>query len=591
MDVRSSDKILATISKFEQGEIIGCTKKWSNISKLVISSPNENKSLVPGQEISVEVDRIEGKTAYVTVTRAPYARIVWPGDTVEVTPTHFSSDGLAVANHTTTSFDVVHIIGAVPEDTVVVKILRIRDEVAIGETVKICSEGIRVGDQIEASVKEGSSVGKTEKGAFDAQLATRAYTDAKITIEITSLDGKVQAKIIDPGVLPMLGNELEASVERDSKAAQILEGNYEINLDKPALATGDVVVSIDQANKGETPVASITSYNGLIPNVGDLVSVWSIENSAKAKPQTGTYRVSLSAKIPVSTRFRVEIISCEENIEGKLSDVGSLPVAGNEINAEISRGSSKAVASIGEYEIELPSSALASGTVPLQIKSPPKGELAKGEIKSYGDLLPSVGETLTVFSSRGKSIIKPKGETYAIELDEITLIKTEICVKILNINKDGVYGEIIDQGELIDEGDCVRANVFFEKNYAKTKSGYRINLKEKSIISGVATVKVTKMDASKVSGSIIEHHSLPEIGDTVHAKIEVGRTVAKPTQDRYHIYLQTPAKISGGAIVEITAINDQIRGKVIRRNSKRAHSDKPFKQEGSKNSLISRGKL
>jgi len=125
----------------------------------------------------------------------------------------------------------------------------------------------------------------------------------------------------------------------------------------------------------------------------------------------------------------------------------------------------------------------------------------------------------------------------------------------------------------------------------KLKAGYRINLKEKSIISGVATVKITKMDASKVSGSIIEHHSLPEIGDTVHAKIEVGRTVAKPTQDRYHIYLQTPAKISGGAIVEITAINDQIRGKVIRRNSKRAHSDKPFKQEGSKNSLISRGKL
>jgi len=591
MDIRASDKILATVKKFEQGNIIGCVKKWSNISKLIISSTNENKNLIPSQEVSVEVDRVVGETAYTTVTRAPYARIVWPGDTVEVTPTHFSSEGLAIASHSTVSFDMVHVIGAVPKDTVVAKIHRIREGIAVGNAIKICSRGVRVGDQIEVSISEGSSIGKTEKGGFDVQVATVAYTDVKITVKITSLDGEVEADIINPGVLPIPGNELTASVKRGSTVARISEGNYDVNLIEPSLATGDVLVEINQAKRGETPVASITSYNELIPEIGDIVSVWSIENTAKAKPQTGTYRVKLAAKIPVSTRFSVEITSREEGIKGKLSNVGCLPVAGNEISAEVSRGSSKAVASIGGYDIELPSQALVSGTVSLQIKSPPENGLAKGEVESYRDLLPSIGEILTVYSMRGESIVKPKGKTYIIELGEKTLIRTKIRVKVSKIDEDCVYGKIIDKGNLLDNGDCVRANVFFKKSYAKTNSGYRIDLEEKSIISGVATIKITKIDDSTVRGSIIEHHSLPDQGDTVHAKIGAGQTVTEPIQGKYHIHLQAPSTNNGGVIIRITAVEDQIHGEIVRKISKKVSSGGFFDQENSKNDLISRGKL
>ncbi|MWV38824.1 hypothetical protein [Natrialba sp. INN-245] len=588
MKIGSSDKILATVKQVTGKCILGTTSQWDNISEMVILCDNENKQIVPGQELPVEVDRVDGDTVYVSVTRAPYTRFVWPGDTVELTPTHFSEDGLSVAEHSTSSFDVVHVIGAVPNETVVVKILKIAENTAVGEAIETHSPGLEVGDEFSITVEAGNSVGTNKEGAFEIQLGTQAKVKADVTVKITNLDGQIEADIIEPGILPVPGNELVASVERNSTTAFVLEGDYAIELSKPALVTADVNVRVNDCGEDETPKATIISYDDAVPETGDIVAVWSIAGEARAEPENGTYQVSLHSEMPVRTCFTVEITNCEDKIEGKTAGIGDLPISGNQIKAKIEKGSTRAVAENGKYNVLLPSPALASGVATLEIDSPPRNDSTEAHIASYDGLIPSVGDTVLAHSKSGKSIAKPVDGTYTLNLKKTTPIGTRIKVKIINISNKRINGTIVDQGEIPNEGDRVRADVSYKKNYAKSKDGYRIDLDKESIMADTVTVRIREVTGASIYGSITMYDSLPEAGDTVNAVVKPEKQIAEATAKRYEIHLEEQTDSSGMNDIKITSVGDKIQGEVVNKKSS-GNAKNPLDQKNLDNDIVSRG--
>lgn len=502
MEITESDKVLATVKQVSHDETYGTTERWDNISELVISCSDKNKEFFPGQEIPAEVERIEGRTAYAFTPRAPYARYVWPGDKIEVKPSYFSDEGRAVAEYSGVECERIHVIGAVPDETVLAHVIKVADNVAIAESVETRHPGLEVGDRLKVTVLGGSSVARTPYGTIDLELTTEAYVSAEVTVEVIDLDGEIGAKIVDPGVLPVPGNELTAAVEVNSKTGETVDGNYEVRLSEPALATGQVRIKIDEVERNEPPKASIVSYDDLFPEVGETVRVWSIEGTAKAEPVEELYQIQLATVVPVRARFDVEITDCEGKVEGELADVGSLPTPGNEVEAEVKRGENRAKPLAGEYPIDLSSPALLTGQVTVAIDSSPDDTVAEGHIVSYGDQLPSVGDRVTTQCVSGQSAVEPIDGTYEIELDSPPV----------------AYGE--------------------------------------------ATIRIDEVTNSGVRGSIVEYESVPDVGETVKAKIESTRQIAKPYRGSYEIHLEDHVR-DGRGVVEITALDTEIRGKVL----------------------------
>lgn len=591
MDVSVSDMIVTEVKQVNQSGIRGTTSYWENISELIITTHNSNKEIVPGRELTIEIEDISGETAYGKTKRAPYARHVFPGDTIKITPAHFTDDGLAVASYSGSTFDTVYVTDAVPEETVIVRILKITDQTAIAETAETQAPGLEVGDHVDVTIEAGTSTGKPEDGVFDVDLRTEAALTADITVEITNLDGNVEAEIVDPGILPLPGREFQATVERDSRQGRVLEGDYDVRLTAPALATGRVLVKIEQATSSEIPTASIVAYNDLIPIPGEEIQVWSIPETSKAEPVDGTYQIELSGNVPVRARFEVEITGCDGTITGRLANEGSLPIPDNNVEATVERGETRATVVEGEYPIELKHPALVSGEVTIVVDTPPSDDIASGHIGSYQGQLPSVREKVPSITVESQAIARPCEGTYLIELDETLPLEAEVEIEVIDVQKTGITGTIVDRGIVPTEGDTIRGTAFLNKERVHVDKEYIVQIDSPALASGTVMVEVETVSSVQISGRIIEHRSLPSVGEKIRAEINSFETIATPTKGRYEIHLQSTHERSGTATVEITAIDSQVEGKVLKFDSRSRNRKNPMRQSNSKNDLISGGKI
>lgn len=565
------DSVLATIKQISSDKVLASTERWDNISQLQIAHHNENVELFPGKSIPVEIDQISGEVASASSIRGAYARYVWPGNVITLTVTEFTESGLTIGEYDAPNCNRVCVTGAVPTQTVEVRIIKLSDGTTIGETVNKKSRGLQIGDQITACIKKGATNATPKEGEFDIYLPIEDDfpISSEVTVEITNLDGRVEAQLIDLGRLPIPTNELSAEITQASTEAHVIDGSYEVTLIEPALATGKAKIRIKERG-AEMPTATVVSYEDLLPDVGDTVQVWSAKGETVASPEDGTYQVKLPTKIPVHTQFTVEIESIDDAVEGDLAEIGSLPVPENEVEAEIVRDESRAIVLDGNYPVELRNPALVSGQVTVCIESRPQesdDSVAKAHVKSYDNLLPDVGTIVSASCTGGSSVIQPDQGDYRIQLDRKTPIDCEIKAKITSITPEGVSGIIEDLSILPIEGNEVMAEVVRDEKMAKCTTGnYDIKLTNPSLITG--NLQITILSApgeTDAQGTISSYgRCLPEIGDVVGCRSTSRSSVVEPENGTYCVAVKEPVPIETTLGVQIIDITDAgIEGEVV----------------------------
>lgn len=566
MRLNPSDKILATVKQVVGRNIYGTAKEWENVTKLIIRTENTGKTFVLGQDLVVEIDYIDDEeTAQGTALRAPYSRHLWPGDSIEVTPTHFSTNGLAVVNYDGGTVSQVHILDSLPEETANVKIIKICEDIAIAKVVNRVNSEVEVGDRLIVTVESGVSVEELEGGVLNIPMNAKAEIKEKINIRITELGETVRAEIAAPGQLPIHGNELKAKIAQKSSVAEVIGADYDVKLPQPALATGEVRVVVEADESNTQPTASVISYGELLPKIGDTVTATSKEGKSQANPVSGSYSITLDQRTKASAQVEIEITEIDSQVEGKIVDPGVLPRPENVVEGQVERGSTRAVVSGPEYSIKLIQPSLITGTVDIRIESSPDKSDSTGQIISYRGKLPEIGKTIQAVSRAGEKAADPKEGTYRIVLDETVSVATEIEAEINKIDGQ-VRGKIADSGALPRPGNVVEGQVKRGSTRAVvTGPEYPIELSQPSLITGKVTVVIEPpQDEETVIGRVTSYRGqIPEVWDTIRAVTRTGGAVANPEDGTYEVVIDeiTPAAVE--VDVWITEVDERIEGEIV----------------------------
>jgi hypothetical protein len=179
-----------------------------------------------------------------------------------------------------------------------------------------------VGETVRAYVESSTKTVYADPVEFDGllKLPAGAETTGFATIEITEVSSVIEGKIVNYEGDLEVGDTVRAEVTQGAspQTATTLAGGYEVNLSENVLASGEVLVEIEE--DGPPYRGTITSYEGLVPKEGDHVfaDVESGITLATADPHHRSYSVYLSGDSTYEGAARVEITEVADRIKGEI---------------------------------------------------------------------------------------------------------------------------------------------------------------------------------------------------------------------------------------------------------------------------------
>ncbi|MDL0136858.1 hypothetical protein PNP85_08020 [Halobacterium salinarum] len=391
MKLQVGDRFLAEISSTTSSSVNANTDEWSNVSDIVVDPKVAATVLTPGREITVEVEKLSGQTAFVSQVRGSYSRHDQPGDEIEATATKHLRGRLCEGTIPSGSnLDRLILVGAYPGDVVSATLQKIRDKIGFARADTVIETGHRRGDSIEVETVPDSWQAHTVEGGFAVELDRFAHVRTTCSGRITDIDSAIEVTLED---------------------------------------TGD------------------------LPTEGETVTATTIPESTKVTAKDGEYDITTEEAFHVKAHVEVEITEIDgADLAGTIRDIKALPREGNIVQAKAEEGDRNVRVSKGRYEAELSSPALATGQVEIQFTDV-EGETRRAEIHSYGDSLPEIGDKVEGLVAKSKGIARPANYDCRITLRgeipkhgdatiEITRISDEVAGKVVEYQRQS--GEDID---------------------------------------------------------------------------------------------------------------------------------------------------
>jgi len=392
MKLKQGDRILADISKVTSSTVLADADQWSNVSEIRVNPEVATTVLSPGRELIVDVDRIDGEEAITSQVRGAYSRQHNPGDIIKATAAdHIKYHLCEGVTAEEKNIDRLLLTDARPGDVVEAQIEKLRNGLAVATVVSVRNPGIREGDRVEAQTSRGTRKAQTVNGRFEVEIDRFAHVQTV-----------VQARI---------------------------------------------------QNIGSTIEAEITQF-GELPTVGDEISAVTAPGTSEVRDSRSGYQIDVGEDQPVKAAVEVEITSIDdEEIRGKLVDVGALPKEGNHVQATVKEGEQMGKVVDASYEVQLDHESLSSGEVTIELTTV-SGEIRSGTVRSYRDTIPEKDEQIQAYVRKSKQTANPVKYNCTVNLRGDIPKSGEAIVEITEIS-DNVYGAVVDYEADSDDVDVV----------------------------------------------------------------------------------------------------------------------------------------
>lgn len=400
--------------------------------------------------------------------------------------------------------------------------------------------------------------------------------------------------IVEPGLLPVRDNRFHAEVQAGEAAAMVRRPDntddlpeelaaivedycnwetYEITLLESTEINGTAEIVVRESKPhGEmrAEIDRITSIKGMDDSeysVGDVVQAETKADKKTATTRPDNEEVVLEFAPPVSSVVEVGITGIEDGIlQGEIKDPKRLPQEENTITVEYDRTEREIPVEDENYRIILDEPPLFEQRARVEFTGEYDPEGQKIPVKHLEYLsYPDVGERLTVtYHAETNSCTHPE-TGLMVEPDES--FKRSGKLEIELSSEDGQpIGRVVDYKTMPIVGNTVPASIDYDTPTARTNQGYKITLEDPPVATGGGHVEVTDVEDDRLKGRITAYQlSYLEEGTRLreHLKYQTERFVHDRETPEIEVNLAEQAPSSGIYEIEITQIDDQIRGSII----------------------------
>jgi hypothetical protein len=178
---------------------------------------------------------------------------------------------------------------------------------------------------------------------------------------------------------------------------------------------------------------------------------------------------------------------------------------------------------------------------------------------------PDVGERLTVDYDAETDPCTAAETGFSVTPDESFAFDGRVEIE-LTVDDGRPLGQVVDYRTIPVVGNTVPAKVDCGSTMATISQGYEIDLAEPSVATGTVGVEITDRDADRLSGRIEEYRlNYLEEGTRIrnHLKYQTERFVHDRETPEMEVVLEGQAPATGIYEVEITEIDDEIRGRIV----------------------------
>ncbi|MDL0141678.1 hypothetical protein [Halobacterium salinarum] len=510
MRLKKGDKFLAEIVEVTDSAAFAEASEWSNVSEIVIDPAVAVTIITPGQQLSVEVDRVKQDTAYASQFRGAYSGHHEPGDTLQAKAGFQHREKVCTGElQEPRNIERLILVGAYPEDTVKATLRKLRDGVGFAIVDEIVEAGLRTGDLIEVRTIEDTRSGRTINGNLDVELDRHAHIQTDVSARITDLTPPIQVTVEDSGHLPTVGRTIDLQIIKDSRRARALTGDYEVELDRYAHVKTTAAGKVTETGP---PVEVTIVDSGDLPTEDDLIEARTIENSKRATAINGGYDIKLNRYAHLSTQVTAKVTAIGGPVKATIEDPGELPSAGREIAAVTIPNTNKAVATVGDFEVLVDRDLPVEADVLVEVTRV-SDEDVFGEIIDDG-YLPEKGNVVRARVRRGETQAKAIELGYDVTLESPALGSGEVDIKFTKITEYTPKAEIQSYRDTIPQpGKQVRAFISSNNREASPREyDCAISLQGDVPKSGYGAVKTIKI-ADEVVGEVVGYKS--QTGDEV----------------------------------------------------------------------------
>jgi hypothetical protein len=320
MLLKPDDRIRVTLSEAGTDGVRADASEWSNVDSIEVNVEVAGYTLTPGTEMQAVVDAIDGLTATVTQVPGSYDRHTAPGGRFEMTVERMAADAVGQASLDDASrVDRIVVPQVAPLETVLVEVVKVRDGLAVGESVRTLEPGILPGDTVRTRTIPGETTVSPVEGEYRIETGHEALVETTVEVRVDTVGAPSTGTLVDFGELPVEGTNLTTSVTEGEKRAVPEHGQFVISLTDPALLSGTVTVRVTE--RGEEDLSGVISdYRGILPETGETVSAKVYTHSRTARPSTGRYTVQLQTDPERSGLASVRITEVSDSIYGVVDE-------------------------------------------------------------------------------------------------------------------------------------------------------------------------------------------------------------------------------------------------------------------------------
>jgi len=424
---------------------------YSNVDRFEMLPNNVPADWEVGNTYLVQVNKISGDYARVQPYHPQRKDSLRPGYSVEVTITDYATSGVALgAIESWPHIDEVKLYGGAPAtpDSVRISAIAPLEGFAVADVNHFTWPA--AGSEITVEATQGQSRVMSAAHGYEFPIERQAPISGRARVRVQYRDDQLVGELLsyEEGQ-PQVGDVVDAELDfqRQPGVAWLPSSGDRVELMESYAVGGDATIRITDAShplRGE-----LVSLPDSIPEVGAVVEAYARRTDhgeAIARPGDFTGVIQLPDGVEGTGFVRVRITERESVLCGEVVEYLGAPEEGDVLVASVERGNppNTAVSVVGERDIHLDERVLATGRVEVRVVD--AGPPLRGEIVSYGGLLPEEGdEVMAKVSEKGSTAIaEPVHGTCKILVSDAAGYSGLASVEVTDVGKF-VRGSMVEE--------------------------------------------------------------------------------------------------------------------------------------------------